>query len=67
MKERGRTLEQTLNQYEKTIRPMHLEYVEPFKQRADVILPRGGDSAAIDFICGLVRETIRKEAKTVGS
>ncbi len=63
--ERGRTLEQTLKQYEKTIRPMHLEFVAPFKNKADLIIPGGGNSeVAIDFLCGLVRETIRQETKT---
>jgi len=65
IEERGRTLEQTLNQYEKTIRPMHLEFVEPFKKNADLIIPGGGNGeVAIDFICGLIRETIRQEIKT---
>lgn len=40
--ERGRTVDAVLQQYERTVRPMHLEFVEPSKRRADVIIPRGG-------------------------
>lgn len=40
--ERGRTVESVLNQYMKTVRPMHLEFVEPSKRYADVIIPEGG-------------------------
>jgi len=42
MIERGRTLESVLDQYAKTVRPMHLEFVEASKRHADVIIPRGG-------------------------
>lgn len=64
MEERGRTLEQTLNQYEKTIRPMHLEFVEPYKKNADVVIPVDGRmDAAVDFLCGLVRERINESSK----
>ena len=40
--ERERTVEGVLNQYEKFVRPMHLEFVEPSKRYADIIIPRGG-------------------------
>ncbi len=39
--ERGRTFERTLDQYERTIRPMHFEFVEPSKRHADIIIPEG--------------------------
>lgn len=42
MEERGRSIESILRQYERTVRPMHLEFVEPSKRKADVIIPRGG-------------------------
>ena len=38
--ERGRTFERTLEQYERTIRPMHFEFVEPSKRHADIIIPK---------------------------
>ena len=56
MSERGRTVESVLNQYLKTVRPMHLEFVEPSKRYADVIIPEGGhNTIAIDMIVDRVR------------
>ncbi len=49
--ERGRTTESVINQYETTVRPMHLEFVEPSKRYADVIIPEGGHNvAALDMV-----------------
>ena len=42
--ERGRTLDSVVEQYESTVRPMHLEFVEPSKRYADVIIPEGGQN-----------------------
>lgn len=42
IEERGRSIHAVLDQYERTVRPMYLEFVEPSKRRADVIIPRGG-------------------------
>ncbi len=54
--ERGRTVESVLNQYLETVRPMHLEFVEPSKRYADVIIPEGGyNTIAIDMITDRVR------------
>ncbi len=51
MEERGRTIESILAQYERTVRPMHLEFVEPSKRLADVIIPGGGyNQVAIDMV-----------------
>ena len=44
LKERGRTFESIKNQYVATVKPMHLEFVEPSKRYADVIIPRGKDN-----------------------
>ena len=50
-KERGRTVEMVINQYLNTVRPMHLEFVEPSKRYADVIIPAGGfNEAAVQMI-----------------
>ena len=66
IKERGRTLDHTLWQYEKTIRPMHYEYVEPSKKHADVIIPDGGNLSVLrDLLCGIVRERISDEESVV--
>lgn len=51
MEHRGRTFESVREQYYKTVRPMHLEFVEPSKRAADLIIPEGGNNAvAIDLI-----------------
>ena len=44
IRERGRTLEDVMRQYLETVRPMHLEFVEPSKRWADVIVPEGGEN-----------------------
>ena len=49
--ERGRTMESVMEQYLETVRPMHLEFVEPSKRYADVIIPLGGQNvAALDLV-----------------
>lgn len=49
--ERGRTIESVLDQYEKTVRPMYIQFVEPSRRTADVIIPRGGRNlVALDLI-----------------
>jgi uridine kinase len=49
--ERGRTMESVLAQYQKTVRPMFLQFIEPSKQYADIIVPRGGKNRiAIDVL-----------------
>ena len=53
--ERGRSVESVVDQYLRTVRPMHLEFVEPSKRYADIIIPRGGLNAiAIDMIVARV-------------
>jgi len=54
--ERGRPLEEILDQYLTTVQPMHLEFVEPSKRYADVIVPRGGhNEVAIAMIVAKIR------------
>ncbi len=51
LEERGRSLDSVVHQYLSTVRPMHLEFVEPSKRYADVIIPEGGhNEAAIEMI-----------------
>jgi uridine kinase len=58
--ERGRTPESVINQYIKTVRPMHLEFVEPSKRYADVIIPEGGfNTAALDMVTARIAEMLR--------
>jgi len=59
VKERGRTLDSVLAQYNNTVRPMFLQFVEPSKQYADVIVPRGGKNRiAIDIINAKIRHLL---------
>lgn len=54
--ERGRTMESVIDQYQSTVKPMHLEFVEPSKRYADLILPQGGHNAvAVDLLLRLIR------------
>ncbi len=49
--ERGRTMETVLDQYQKTVRPMFMQFIEPSKQYADIIVPRGGKNRiAVDVL-----------------
>ena len=49
--ERGRTMESVMEQYKKTVRPMFLQFIEPSKQHADIIIPRGGKNRiAVDIL-----------------
>ena len=60
--ERGRTFERTLDQYERTIRPMHFEFVEPSKRHADIIIPEGSNTGVtVEFLCSMVREKLNGE------
>jgi uridine kinase len=60
--ERGRSFERTLEQYEKTIRPMHFEFVEPSKRHADIIIPEGAQTGiTIEVLCSIVREKLTKQ------
>ena len=62
--ERGRTLESVLAQYRRTVRPMHLEFVEPSKRHADVIIPRGGkNQVAIDMVLARVHSLLAADAQ----
>jgi uridine kinase len=57
--ERGRTVESVVAQYESTVRPMHMEFVEPSKRYADLIVPEGGENmVALDFLFARLRELL---------
>jgi len=54
--ERGRTVQSVIDQYLSTVKPMHLEFVQPSKRYADIIVPLGGHNAvAIDMLLTLIR------------
>ncbi len=57
--ERGRTTESVVKQYQSTVRPMHLEFVEPSKRYADVIIPEGGfNAAALDMVVARIESLL---------
>lgn len=61
--ERGRTMESVIQQYLTTVRPMHLEFVEPSKRYADIILPEGGlNLIGIEMIIARVEREARRRA-----
>ena len=61
IQERGRSFENIKNQYIKTVKPMHLEFVEPSKRYADVIIPRGKENEiGIKMVSSRLRYLIRK-------
>ena len=60
LKERHRTVESVIRQYQLTVRPMHLEFVEPSKRYADVIIPEGGfNTAAMDMVVARVEALLK--------
>ncbi|HIQ02464.1 MAG TPA: uridine kinase [Anaerolineales bacterium] len=62
VQERGRTLESVIQQYLTTVRPMHLEFVEPSKRYADVIIPEGGfNEVAIEMVAARIRGLLDRE------
>ncbi|HLE27261.1 MAG TPA: uridine kinase [Anaerolineales bacterium] len=59
--ERGRTAESVVRQYLDTVRPMHLEFVEPSKRYADVIIPEGGlNEVAMDMVVARIAELLSR-------
>jgi uridine kinase len=62
--ERGRTTETVIKQYITTVRPMHLEFVEPSKRYADVIIPEGGlNAVALDMVIARIESMMKEEER----
>lgn len=60
--ERGRTMDMVINQYLQTVRPMHLEFVDPSKRYADVIIPEGGmNQVAMDMVIARIESLLMKQ------
>ncbi|HLA13108.1 MAG TPA: uridine kinase [Pyrinomonadaceae bacterium] len=65
--ERARTVESVIEQYIATVRPMHMQFVEPSKRYADVIIPEGGHNlVSIDLLSGKIRERLANTFSRVG-
>jgi uridine kinase len=59
IEERGRTAASVIHQYQTTVRPMHLEFVEPSKRYADVIIPEGGlNTVAVDMVVARIQSLL---------
>ena len=65
--ERARTVDSVIEQYIATVRPMHMQFVEPSRRYADVIIPEGGHNlVSIDLLSGKIRERLSNAISTVG-
>ncbi len=63
IRERGRTVESVVQQYLATVRPMHMEFIEPSKRYADIIIPEGGyNEVGIDLVIQKIRTLLPREA-----
>jgi uridine kinase len=58
VKERGRSIDMVIEQYTNTVRPMHLEFVEPSKRYADIIIPEGRNDVAMHALISTVKHQI---------
>jgi uridine kinase len=57
--ERGRSVIQVLERYEKTVKPMHLQFIEPTKRYADIIIPHGGNNeVGIDLLTSIIEKSL---------
>ncbi len=57
--ERGRSINDVLNRYVKVLKPMHLQFIEPTKRYADIIIPQGGNNkVAIDILVSVIKSKI---------
>ena len=60
VQERGRTLESVISQYLTTVKPMHEQFVEPSKRKADIIIPEGGENiVALEMLIERVRKHLK--------
>lgn len=58
--ERGRSVDMVLNRYEDTLKPMHLQFIEPTKRYADIIVPQGGNNhVAIDILTQFIQKNLK--------
>ena len=62
--ERGRTIETAIEHYCDTVKPMHLQFIEPSKRYADVIVPQGGhNKVAIDIISNTIEKALHQRKR----
>jgi uridine kinase len=58
--ERGRSFDSVQQQYLETVRPMHLQFVEPSKRYADIVIPEGYNLGAVGTVISMIREVLRR-------
>jgi len=59
--ERGRSVNKVLERYEKTVKPMHLQFIEPSKRYADIIVPQGGNNeVAVSILTTIIEKTLHQ-------
>ncbi|OPJ56973.1 uridine kinase [Alkalithermobacter paradoxus] len=64
IKERGRTVDSVIDQYLSTVRPAHMQFIEPYKRYADIIMPEGGyNTVAIDIVVAKIKSIIQSKVK----
>ncbi len=62
--ERGRSVSNVLDRYEKTVKPMHLQFIEPTKKYADIIIPQGGENkVGVDILTSIIEKNLRMDKK----
>jgi uridine kinase len=62
MEERGRTVDKVLKRYDETVKPMHLQFIEPTKRYADLIVPQGGNNhVAIDILAQYILQNLKDD------
>jgi uridine kinase len=59
IKERGRSFDSVRDQYLHTVRPMHLQFVEPSKRYADIVIPEGYNLGAVGTVISMIRDVLR--------
>ncbi len=60
IQERGRSVDKVLERYDKTVKPMHLQFIEPSKRYADIIVPQGGNNlVAIDILSTIIMDRLK--------
>ena len=65
--ERGKTVEMVIDRYTKTVKPMYLQFIEPSKRYADIIIPQGGhNKVAVDIISATVEKSLREKMREEG-
>jgi uridine kinase len=58
--ERGRDVQKVLDRYSKTVRPSHIQFIEPTKQFADIIIPEGGSNlVAIEILTNFIQQNLK--------